>query len=248
MAKRKPGRKSSLFPRVSNVRPFPRIPSNINFSDDKVVQPLVGARPTWPDSTHLRRELDDDIRGIVAWYISERNDDRRNRVTSQELLGALAKIERTVGSLIRLFPTCPSSINFDGDATVKQLVASDEVTGVADAVDRVLADSLNCEFSKLEIDGVPDLEFVCTGLEVLREAAKRVRIDEGGGGAPADRIALTLVRGIAEIFREQTGKHPSSNSNGRFFHFVVAINELIPEEFQLTGLDHLIAAAAHFTA
>jgi hypothetical protein len=240
--KHKPSPKSGLLPRSSNTRPIWKISSSIDFASDRIIKQLGNPRleRVHPEAAELRLRIADDIRAIVACYISECYDDLRNGVTSKELREALAKIGRAIESLVRLLPPPRSDIDFDAP----------------NALERVVTDALNCELDKLDRDEAPDLEYVCSGLGVLREAATRVRIDEGGPGNTPDRIALTLVLGLKAVFKEHSHVALSGRPTGPFARFVGEvvgiIDENAPEALHLVGarretLDALIASAANIT-
>jgi hypothetical protein len=107
-----------------------------------------------------------------------------------------------------------------------------------------MAEALDRELDELDKEEAPDLEYIRAGLSALREATRRILAAERGAGPPADRIGLTLVRGLARVFGECTGKPASPSPNSRFAQFVAAINELIPKPFRLERFESMIAAAA----
>jgi hypothetical protein len=232
MGKRKPGRKSGLPPRTPNSRLVWNT-TKINFATDTVVKPLQDAGWAFDEndiaSEFAAAGLNACIRELVVDYISvlvsARTARKRDWVTPEKLRKAVAKLERDITNFV---------IRLPNDAE--------------HAIDRVVIEALNCELDAVDSEQAPDVEFIRTGLDALKNAVRRVRIAESGAGPPANREALQLVLGLRTIFKERTGKIPSSNPDGRFGHFVRAVNDLIPEKFQLVGLKHLIAAAANTTS
>jgi hypothetical protein len=220
--RRRPGRKSGLLPRSPVVRRRPRL-DNIDFAIDAVIEPLAAAG--WSDDNYLARHgLNNKIAAIVADYVADKYGDRSNRVLLKELRDGVAKLGRDIDKLISPAGSMPDASR--------------------SAVDRVMAEALDRELDELDKEEAPDLEYIRAGLSALREATRRILAAERGAGPPADRIGLTLVRGLARIFGERTGKPASPSPNSRFAQFVAAINELIPKPFRLERFESLIAAAA----
>jgi hypothetical protein len=219
--RRRPGRKSGLLPRSAVVRRVPRL-NDIDFAVDAVVEPLTGAG--WSkDGFFGCHDLDRNIRAIVADYVSDKDADRSERVTLKELRERIAKFGRDIDKLISQAGSMPDASR--------------------NAVDSVMVEALDRELDDLDREGAPDLEYIRASLNALREATRRIMAAEGGAGPPADRIGLTLVRGLANIFRDCTGKPASPSPRSRFVRFVVAINELIPKGFRLERVESLIATA-----
>jgi hypothetical protein len=85
------------------------------------------------------------------------------------------------------------------------------------------------------------LERLQSDLMLVQEIVDEVCADESGGGRDVIRPAHALVKGLARIFEHFTGSKPTRNEeSGAFFAFVDAINEQIPADFQIKGIDHLI--------
>jgi hypothetical protein len=168
----------------------------------------------------------------------------------------LPRLADDIGKLISRFPQEAFSEELSRERKVDKAAWHEIELG------RYVINELNIELEKLEfedLDAAPDFQFVRDCLQdlhhaaaccdrdgvahdlpmirrrllCLRNAAERIRVDESGAGPPADRTASTLVRGLACIFHERTGKRPSAYSDGRFARFVWAVNELIPEDFGL---------------
>jgi hypothetical protein len=217
MPSRKPGRKSHLMPRSPVVRRLPKL-AGVDFTTDAVLEPLGWNVVSSP--SELRRELNEDIRLIVADYMSDRDAERRNRVTPAELRTTIANLERVIHKLINAFPDRASALGL------------------------VVTEAINRELDGLNIEASSDLDYVRDGLGGLHEAVKLVRIAERGAGPHPNRPALTLLRGLGCIYFERTGKSPPRSSNSKFGRFVKAINILIPKSFQLgNDLDSLVTAA-----
>lgn len=219
--RRRPGRKSGLLPRSPVARRLPRL-GDINFAVDAVVEPLTAAG--WNKHAFLACEqLDWKIRAIIADYIADKAADRSKRVTLKEFRDGIAKFGRDIDKLISRAGSMPDASR--------------------NAVDFVMVEALNQELGVLEKEEAPDLDYIRTGLGALREATRRIMAAEGGAGPPADRIGLTLVRGLALIFEKCTGKSASPSADSRFARFVAAVNELIPKAFRLERFESLIASA-----
>jgi hypothetical protein len=78
-------------------------------------------------------------------------------------------------------------------------------------------------------------------LMLVQKIVDQVCADESGGGRDVVRPAHALVKSLAGIFEHFTGSKPTrNNDSGAFFDFVDAINEQMPANFQLKGIDHLI--------
>lgn len=106
-----------------------------------------------------------------------------------------------------------------------------------------IVEAINRELDDIDsVEKAPDFHFVRDGLRALLEATKRVRDAESGAGTDANRKAYELVGGLARIYFDYTGKKPSASINGWFAQFVEAVNALIPERFQLNGVESLIRA------
>jgi hypothetical protein len=110
---------------------------------------------------------------------------------------------------------------------------------------------LNGELNILDDEAAPDTEYIRGGLDTLLEAVKRLAVDEGGPGRDANRAKHLLIRGLARIFEDHTGKRASSSFyidrtsegdsavRGEFADFVKAVNESIPDGYRLVGLETL---------
>jgi hypothetical protein len=166
-----------------------------------------------------QRKLNESILPIVVLYCSDRQVARRNPVTQKQLLGAASRLDRAIAAVIRLL--------------------SEE--GNASACDRALIEALRVELDGKDVEEAPDPQYVRTALEALQQAARRVRDSESGAGRPIDRAALDLVYGLANIFKECTGRI-SGSVDGRFAEFVGLIDRLLPEEFQFSDKDRDIGA------
>jgi hypothetical protein len=89
--------------------------------------------------------------------------------------------------------------------------------------------------------------FIQSNLALVQDVVQRVRGDEWGKGRDADRPAHALIKSLAIVFERFTGNEPTrgydftaSRPSSPFFSFVTAINKIIPAEFRLAGIDHLI--------
>ena len=214
---RRPGRRSHLPSRTTTSRRLPRL-TDIDFASAKVRQRLIDAG--WSGSNDLASfQLSNHVREIVSDYLADRT------VSLPEFRNRVVKFARALEGLLKKFP--------------------DDETSV---VDSAIIEAINHELDEIDdAEQAPDLRFVRDGLRVLVEATKRVRDAERGAGTDSNRKAYTLIRGLARIYLERTGKRPSASSEGHFARFVEAVNELIPSKFQLHGLENLIRAAVGST-
>jgi hypothetical protein len=75
--------------------------------------------------------------------------------------------------------------------------------------------------------------------------ASRIQREESGRGIIADRVKISFVKHLKELFFEYTNKKPSRSPKGLFRQFVVSVNELIPNSSRIpaASIDHLIAVA-----
>jgi hypothetical protein len=210
---RRPGRRSNLPSRTITSRRLPRL-ANIDFASVEVRQRLIDAG--WSGGNDLEGfQLSNHIREIVSDYLADRT------VSLPEFRNRVVKLARALDGLLKKFP--------DNEAS---------------AVDSAIVEAINHELDEIDdTEKAPDFFFVRDGFRVLVEATKRVRDAERGAGTDSNRKAYTLIRGLARIYFERTGKKPSASSIGRFARFVEAVNALIPPTFQLHGLDNLITAA-----
>jgi hypothetical protein len=232
MPSRKPGRKSRLPPRTPDAR-YIWTTTKIDFAPDAVIRPLKNAGWSF-DRNDIASEFETlglhaCIRDLVLDYMSVSTSERTVRLrdggTPEKLRKAVAKLEREITKFMIQLPNIAEH-----------------------AADSMVVEALNRELDKIECEAAPDLEFVRAGLNALKCAANQVRTAESGAGPPANRAALELIRGLCTIYQERTSSVPSSSPDGLFAQFVRAINDLIPEKFQIAGLDHLIAAAANLAA
>jgi hypothetical protein len=162
-----------------------------------------------------RFQLSNHVREIVSYYLADRT------VSLPEFRNRVVKFARALEGLLKKFP-------------------DDETS----AVDSAIIEAINHELDEIDdAEKAPDFPFVRDGLRVLVEATKRVRDAERGAGTDSNRKAYTLIRGLARIYFERTGKKPSASSEGPFARFVEAVNALIPSNFRLHGLENLIRAA-----
>jgi hypothetical protein len=159
-----------------------------------------------------RLQLSNHVREIVSDYLADRT------VPLPEFRKRAVKFARAFEGLLKKFP--------DDDTS---------------DVDSAIIEAINHELDEIgDAEKAPDFHFVRGGLRVLVEATKRVRDAERGAGTDSNRKAYTLIRGLARIYSERTGKKPSTSSEGPFARFVEAVNELIPLHFRLHGLENLI--------
>ena len=210
---RPPGRRSHLPSRTTTSRRLPRL-TDIDFASAKVRQPLIDAG--WSGGNDLERfQLSNHVREIVSYYLADRT------VSLPEFRNRVVKFARALEGLLKKFPD-------DGTS----------------AIDSAIVEAINHELDEIDdTEKAPDFSFVRDGLRVLVAATKRLRNAERGAGTDSNRKAYTLIRGLARIYFERTGKKPSASSEGRFARFVGAVNALIPSKFRLHGLENLIRAA-----
>ena len=114
-----------------------------------------------------------------------------------------------------------------------------------------LTEALNQELNILNFETAPDTEYIRGGLDTLLEAIKRIAVEEGGAGRDANRAKHLLIRGLARIFEDRTGKRAISSFHidqtyegdravrGPFADFVKAVNHSIPDRYRLVGLETL---------
>jgi hypothetical protein len=114
-----------------------------------------------------------------------------------------------------------------------------------------LTEALNQELDILDDEEAPDIEFIRGGLDTLLEAVKRLAFNERGPGRDANRAKHLLIRGLARIFEDRTGKSAISSFyidrtsvgdsavKGPFADFVKAVNKSIPDRYRLVGLETL---------
>jgi hypothetical protein len=213
----RPSRKSKvgLPPRGPNCRRLPRV--DIDFGGPDVINCLVksGMDPL----SSARHRLNDWIRPMVEIYCSDRQIARRNPVTQKQLRGAASRLDRAIAAVIRLLSEDSS----------------------ASASDRALIEALRVELDDMDVEEAPDPQYVRTALDAVQQAARRVRDSESGAGRPIDRAALDLVHGLANIFKECTGRI-SGSVDGRFAEFVGLIDRRLPEELQFSDKDCDIGA------
>jgi hypothetical protein len=115
-----------------------------------------------------------------------------------------------------------------------------------------LTEALDHELNILDYEAAPNTEYIRGGLDTLLEAVKRLAADEGGPGRDANRAKHVLIRGLARIFEDHTGKKAKSSFyidqieegdsalRGPFADFVKGVNESIPDGYRLVGLETLI--------
>ena len=214
---RRRGRRSHLPSRTTTSRKLPRL--NIDFASAEVRKSLIDAG--WSGGNDLEGndleglQLANHVREIVSDYLADRT------VSLPEFRNRVVKFARALEGLLKKFP-------------------DDETS----AVDSAIIEAINRELDEIDdAEKAPDFPFVRDGFRVLVEATKRVRDAERGAGTDSNRKAYTLIRGLARIYFERTGKKPSASSEGPFARFVEAVNALIPSKFRLYGLENLIKAA-----
>jgi hypothetical protein len=269
MPKRTPGPKSRLPPRGPLVQRWPRISTNFEiertvttpladagccsfcgFSADivPIIECYISHHAVESTSDHqarltcLRKDAAKLCRDLSRFINQRTDDDGRDRIAN--LLSLLPVEEDVVGGFTI------AALNEELDS-IDELEVAPDFEFVRDRLVEALRDAAGSgdEAPADRVGSTIDDQLIC-GLTILRHAAERVRNAESGGGAPADRNALVLVRGLAVIFQERSKRNPSPSPAGHFAAFVRAVDELIPEEFRLddgesSRLDHLIATAAH---
>ncbi len=121
-----------------------------------------------------------------------------------------------------------------------------------------LAEAINCELERLGYEDVPDIESIHHGISILCEAVDCVVESETGQGRQPNRAKHQFVTELVDIFEKRTrtiisrgvggfddSEAARTKPNGHFFAFVMAVDELLPDDMRLGSdwaVDHLISS------
>jgi hypothetical protein len=230
MAKRERGKKSGLPPRVPASRKIPRLSEN--FATKRVLQALEQARVACKTSSSHPR-----MRSLFQDFASEL--ELHNQI--QEIV-----VDYCADEAQQIAPK-----NFRDDIRTFEGALKIFLTKFPKLNDS-LTEALDQELNKLDDEATPDTDYIRGRLDTLHEAVKRLAVDEGGPGRDANRAKHLLIRGLACIFEDRTGRSAASSFyidrteegdsavRGPFADFVKGVNESIPDGYRLLGLETLI--------
>ena len=227
MAKRKRGRKSGIPPRVPASRGVPRL-SSIDFATPAVLQALEQAKASSTNVEPVLTSAED-----IQFSFSELDLHNQIRQVVADYCADEAQqiAPKEFRARLRAFQRALETF-------LTKFPEPDD--SLAEALDRELWD-----------ETTPDTESIRRCLDLLLEAVNHLAAEEGGPGKDANRAKHLLIRGLARIFEDYTGKKATSSFyidpiydgdravSGPFADFVKAVDQSIPDRHRLVGLENL---------
>jgi hypothetical protein len=196
----KRGVKSKLPPRVPIARSRPRL-AGVDFCSPAVCRALGLAEKNRVESdcetdgdddrslfleVFRKHDLSKYIKDVVADYWA----DRSHQVSPAEFRSRLHSFDDGLQRFLKVFPGVKMLTDCKGD-------------GILSPASGALAEALEIELTKEETS---DLYVVETALHHLREATESLLSREQGAGKDGDRAGHLLIKGLANIFEEYSGK------------------------------------------
>jgi hypothetical protein len=169
--------------------------------------------------------LHNDIRALAADYIA----NKQYQMGPKNFRTKVKTFHKALKALVESLPRADDELSEALNCELDKLTDGD------------LAEAMNCRLNEVDSESAQDLDHIRGGICALLKAAERILADEAGRGTDADRSKHCFLVGLARIFEERTGRKPTRNDeSGDFFAFVAAVDEQMPADFRLTGIDHLI--------
>jgi hypothetical protein len=196
----KRGIKSKLPPRVPIARRRPRL-AGVDFSSPAICRALGLAEKNRFESdceTHgdddrslmlkvsREHDLGKHIKEVVADYCA----DRFHQISPVDFRSRLHSFDDGLQRFLKVFPDLKMFPDLTGDRILSPESGA-------------LAEALEIELAKEETS---DLYVVERVLHHLREATERLLSREQGAGKDGDRAGHLLIKGLANIFEEYSGK------------------------------------------